>query len=67
MSAKSTRAWAQLIGPAYDRMTGATGDPKILRAIAKILGRGGLVAEDHLDEIAALMYEAYEAGRDSKP
>ena len=66
MGNKAVRAWAQLVGPAYDRATGAEGDRKVLREIAKILGRDGLVAEDHLDEIVALMYEAYEAGRDSK-
>lgn len=66
MGWKAARAWAKLVGPAYDRATGAEGERAALREIAKILGQGGLVAEDHLDEIVALMYAAYEAGRKSK-
>lgn len=64
----TARTWKRKMSEAYDRITGATPDPKIIGRLAKIMETTGTqIEEPHLDEVTALMYEAYEAGQEGPP
>lgn len=64
----TAKAWKRRMSEAYDRITGATPDPKIIGQLAKIMERtGSTIDDDHIEEVTALMYEAFEAGQEGLP